>query len=101
MRQTVSVIFLYYISKLNCFLFNRRELERAIRDSLILAFAKPYIVQAALMAAGLLRAQGGRSPYSMEVSPSRMAYFVRSAMLWRSSFFMSCRRWVSMVLMLT
>ena len=38
---------------------------------------------------------------SMEVSPSRMAYFVRAAMVCRSSFFIICLRWVSMVFTLT
>ena len=38
---------------------------------------------------------------SREVKPERMAYLVRSAMLWRSSFSIMCWRYVSMVLTLT
>lgn len=38
---------------------------------------------------------------SSEVSPSLIAYLVRSATLCLSSFFMICRRWVSTVFTLT
>ena len=46
---------------------------------------------------GLAKAGKAICHYSIEVRPSRMAYFVRAAMVCRSSFFMICRRWVSTV----
>jgi len=43
MLQNLPVVFAYYIKVLNLSAFNRIAQERAIRDSLILLFAKPYI----------------------------------------------------------
>ena len=54
-------------------------------------FDFPYVEQFALR----------RTDDYIDVTPSRIAYLVSSAMLWRFSLSMICFRWVSIVFTLT